>query len=180
VAISVVASLVNIGIVMTDSISHYLADDHRRLEDALRRATSNVTGIDLDAYSEFRSGLLRHIGMEEKILLRAAQTARGGEPIPLAGRLRLDHGALAALLVLSPTTTIIGAIRAILAVHNPIEEGPNGIYEQCEQLAGHDADQILSRLRSAPAVAMNPYVDSPVALESARGALVRAGYDFKI
>ena len=102
---------------MTDSISRYLADDHRRLEDALRRATSHATGIDLHAYSEFRSGLLRHIGMEEKILLRAAQTARGGDPIPLAARLRLDHGALAALLVPSPTNTIIGAILAILAVH---------------------------------------------------------------
>jgi len=165
---------------MTDSISHYLADDHRRLEDALRRATSNAAGIDLHAYSEFRSGLLRHIGMEEKILLRAAQTARGGEPIPLAARLRLDHGALAALLVLSPTNTIIGAIRAVLAAHNPIEEGANGIYEQCEQLAGPDADQILARLRNAPAVAMAAHVDSAIALESARGALVRAGYDFKL
>ena len=92
----------------------------------------------------------------------------------------MDHGALAALLVLSPTNTIIGAIRAILAAHNPIEEGPNGIYEQCEQLAGSDADQILARLRSAPAVAMGAHVDSPIALESARGALSTAGYDLKL
>src|SRR5437016_6327323 len=99
------------------TLINYLADDHRRLEDALSRATIHSGSIEPKAYTEFRAGLLRHIGMEEKILLRAAQAARGGKALPIAPKLRLDHGALAALLVLTPTDAIIAAIRFILAAH---------------------------------------------------------------
>jgi hypothetical protein len=35
--------------------------------------------IDAAAYAEFRTGLLNHIGMEEKILLPAAPQARGAQ-----------------------------------------------------------------------------------------------------
>ena len=83
---------------------------------------------DPTAYAEFRKGLLRHIGMEENILLPVAQRARDGQPLPADGRLRLDHGALAALLVPTPTPTILGALRGILARHSALEEGPDGVY----------------------------------------------------
>src|ERR1044071_109398 len=109
------------------TLTAYLSGDHRRLEDALSRAAAHDGAIDPEAYLEFRAGLLRHIAMEEKILLPAAQAARGGQALPLAAKLRLDHGALAALLVLTPTDLIIAAIRSILAAHNPLEEGPNGV-----------------------------------------------------
>lgn len=55
------------------SIYRYLSDDHARLDDALRRATSQPETIEPSAYAEFRGGLLRHISMEEKILLPAAR-----------------------------------------------------------------------------------------------------------
>ena len=100
---------------------------------------SDPINIDASAYAQFRSGLLKHIGMEEKVLLPAAQKLRGGEPLPVAPKLRLDHGALAALLVPTPTAPLVAAIRAILKAHNPIEEDPGGIYEQCEELAGAEA-----------------------------------------
>jgi hypothetical protein len=155
----------------------YLANDHRRLEAALARATIQSGAIEPTAYLEFRAGLLRHIGMEEKILLPAAQAARAGEPLPQAAKLRLDHGALAALLVLTPTDSIVAAIRFILAAHNPLEEDPGGVYQECQQLAGAEADNILGRLQNAPEVKMAAYVDSPIAVDSARLALRRAGYD---
>jgi hypothetical protein len=82
-----------------------------------------------------------------------------------------------ALLVLTPSLTIINAIRTILAAHNPKEEGPSGIYAQCEKLPGFNSGEILLRFQEAPAVAMAGYVDTPVAIASARSALVRAGYD---
>jgi hypothetical protein len=69
-------------------IYRYLAEDHARIDDALQRATSRPETIEPAAYAEFRAGLLRHIGMEEKILLPAARTARGGEPLPIASKLR--------------------------------------------------------------------------------------------
>lgn len=44
----------------------------------------------------------------------------------MAAKLRLDHGALAALLVPTPTPAIIVAIHTVLAAHNSLEEGPGG------------------------------------------------------
>jgi hemerythrin HHE cation binding domain-containing protein len=160
---------------MTGTIQQYLSDDHRRLEEALDRATKTAGRIEPEAYWEFRGGLLRHIGMEEKILLPAAQAARGGEALPLASRLHLDHGALAALLVLTPTDSIVAAIRKILQTHNVIEEGPGGVYSQCEELPGVDSAQVLFRLQNVPPVAMAEYSDNAIALQSARNALQRAG-----
>jgi len=38
-----------------------------------------------EVYAELRQALLRHIAMEEKILLPYAKAKRGGEPLPIAG-----------------------------------------------------------------------------------------------
>ena len=118
--------------------------------------------------------------MEEKILLPAARRIRGGEPLPLAARLRLDHGAFTALLVPSPTVAIVAALRAILKAHNPIEEDPGGIYDQCEELAGAEADAILRQLQEAPEVRVLPHVDNAFVMDAARRALARAGYDLEL
>jgi hypothetical protein len=165
---------------MPGVIHRYLADDHRRLDALLEGAMSDPENIELSAYAQFRSGLLKHIGMEEKILLPAARRSRGGEPLPVAAKLRLDHGALTALLVPSPTASVVAAIRAILKAHNPIEEDPGGIYDQCEELAGDGADQILRQLQEAPEVKVLPHVDSPFVMEATRRALARAGYDLEV
>ncbi len=83
-----------------------LAGDHARLDRLLDEAAArDPAKVEPAPYDAFRRGLLKHIGMEEKILLPAAQQLNGGEPMPLAARLRLDHGAIAALLVPSPTPT---------------------------------------------------------------------------
>jgi hypothetical protein len=116
---------------MAGKIYRYLADDHARLDDALKRATYDPDHIDRSAYAEFRAGLLRHIGMEEKILLPAARSANGGKALASAAKLHLDHGVLAALLVPTPTDSIITAISTVLDRHNPLEEGSGGVYEQC-------------------------------------------------
>jgi hypothetical protein len=165
---------------MPGKIYRYLADDHVRLDALLERAVSDPDNIDRSAYGQFRSGLLKHIGMEEKFLLPAARRIRGGEPLPVAAKLRLDHGALTALLVPSPTASVVAAIRAILKAHNPIEEDPGGVYDQCEELAGADAEQILRQLQQAPEVRVVPHVDSPFVMEATRRALARAGYDLEV
>jgi hypothetical protein len=165
---------------MSGKIYRYLSDDHLKLDDALRRATRHPETIAMSAYAEFREGLLRHIGMEEKILLPAAQTANGGKPIASAGRLHLDHGALAALLVPTPTPAILTAIKTILEQHNPLEEGPGAVYEECEQLLGSQIDQVLSRLTTTPRVRVAPHVDSAISFESAQNALRKAGYDLSL
>ena len=157
---------------MPGKIYRYLADDHRRLDGLLYRAVSYTGAVDAAAYGQFRSGLLKHIAMEEKILLPAAQKLRGGEPLPVAAKLRLDHGALAALLVPS--------IRAILNFLNSLEEDPGGMYDQCEALAGAHAKQVLQQLREAPDVRVVPNVDGPHIMEATRRALAKAGYDMEM
>ena len=161
---------------MSGKIHRFLADDHARLDRLLERAAANPKTVDPAAYAEFRAGLLRHIAMEEKILLPAAQRLRGGAPLPVAAKLRLDHGALAALLVPTATPAIVAAIRTILKAHNSIEEGADGLYEQCETLAGAKAEQILIQLRDAPQVKVAPHMDAPKVIEATRRALEKAGY----
>jgi hypothetical protein len=165
---------------MPGPLTTLLAGDHARLDGLLRRAMAAESVIDRVAYAEFRAGLLKHISLEEKILLPAAQRWQGGDPLPLAATLRLDHGALAALLVPTPTPAIIAAIRTVLAAHNVLEEGPGGVYERCEQLAGAEADALLAQLQAAPAVPVAPYSDGPQVMEVVRRALARAGYDIAL
>ena len=61
-------------------IRRFLADDHDRLDVLLRSAVTPSGEIDLVSYQEFRAGLLRHIGIEEKILFPASQRARERAP----------------------------------------------------------------------------------------------------
>lgn len=165
---------------MPGPIYQLLAMGHRRLESLLARAALIPGRLDLEAYGEFRAELLRHIGMEENILIPAAQRARRGGPLPMAARLRLDHGALAALLVPPPTLGIVAAIRAILSVHNLAEEGTGGLYETCEELAGDDLGMLTERLRDAPYPRLKPHVSNARVDEATRRALARAGYDFDV
>ncbi len=157
-------------------LSRFLSEDHRRLDNLFQSAVTDSQLVDRQAYDQFRSGLLRHIGMEEKILLPALQRLRGGTPFPHAGRLRLDHGALAALLMPTPTPAILATIRRILAAHNELEEGPTGLYAVGDELAASEADALVTRLRAAPVVRVTPPSDSPAVMSNLRGALERAGY----
>jgi hypothetical protein len=161
-------------------IYQYLAEDHDRLEDALQRAMIDPNTIESSHYVRFREGLLRHIAMEEKILLPAARAAQGGKPLAGAERLRLDHAALAALLVPTPTKPILAAIRTVIDQHNRFEEGPDGIYNKCEELIADDFEEILNRLRTLAPVRLAPNVDNPTSMESARYALRKAGYDINL
>jgi hypothetical protein len=81
----------------TTTVHDLLRRDHDRIA-ALLVASCRRTPINVVAFHSFRGALLRHIGMEEKILLPVVKRLRGGEPLPSARQLRLDHAALAALL----------------------------------------------------------------------------------
>jgi hemerythrin HHE cation binding domain-containing protein len=139
----------------------FLAEDHARLDALLRRAVADPEVMERDAYEQFRAGLLRHIAMEEKVLLPEARRRQHGAGLPIAKQLRADHSALAALLVPSPTLAIITVIREILEGHNQLEEGPAGVYETCEELAGAEVDALLGRLRAVPEVPVAPHFNGP-------------------
>jgi len=142
-------------------VHRFLAEDHVRLEALLLRSIAAAAAIDIDAYSEFRAGLLRHIAMEEKVLVPALRDPGGGEAPAFLARLRDDHAAIAALLVPPPSPAIVAALRDILAGHNPIEEGPGGLYDLSDQRAGAGAADLVDRLRDVPAVRVAAYRDEP-------------------
>jgi hypothetical protein len=147
---------------MPGPLQRLLEDDHVRLDGWLRRSLESAGqgAIDMESYQAFRAGLLRHIAMEEKVLFKEAARV-AGKPLAIAAQLRADHGALASLLVPTPTRDILTAIGRILDEHNPLEEGAGGAYEQCDQLLADQADSVIARLGATPEVPLAPHVDGP-------------------
>ena len=142
-------------------IRRFLATDHERLDVLLSSAVKPSGEIELATYAEFRAGLLRHIGIEEKIVFPASQCANGGTPLPITARLRLEHSALALLLVPTPTADTVERIRSVLAGHNEVEERSGGIYDACERLPGGELEAVLGRMKRYPPVKVAPHFDGP-------------------
>ncbi len=163
---------------MNKALHDYFTNDHRRIERILDDALVNPQQIAMEHYNLFRTGLLTHIKMEEKILFPAAQRANNGVPIPLAAQLRLDHGALTALMTISPTAEAIKVLKYILDKHDLLEEEPGGMYDICEKLTQNQTQEILSELEKTTPVPVHPINTSDVVLGAAKRALLRAGYDF--
>lgn len=155
------------------AIRQWLESDHARLDVLLNEGLALDGSIDRERYDEFRKGLLRHINIEEKILFPAAMKLA---ILERAARLRLDHGAIASLLVLDPSPTVTKALRHILDIHNKIEEGEDGIYEQCVELLGEQAGTIFSDLESSPHISLATRAQGQQLLDAAKRSLERAGY----
>lgn len=69
---------------MAGVVHRFLAQDHDRLDELLRRAVADPDAIERAPYQQFRAGLLHHTAMEEKVLLAEARRVRG----PLAAQFR--------------------------------------------------------------------------------------------
>lgn len=163
---------------MNKVLYQFFTKDHRRLEKIFDKATENENNIQEELYHQFRVGILKHIKMEEKILFPAAQKANGDIPIPLAAKLRLDHGAITSLMVVPPSPEVIKVIRYILEIHDELEERNGGMYDICEQLTEHDTQTILEKLENATDVPVHLYNTADYALDVAKRTLLRAGFDF--
>ena len=147
---------------MSGPVFHFFANDHRRLDALLSAATRAHGEIDAQSFERFRTGLLKHIAIEEKLLFPALRAARGGTPLSVAAKLRVDHGALAALLVPTPTPDIVEKIRSVLVPHNQREEAPTGVYALCDStLSAADVEHLLKQVRGFPEVPVNPHNDRP-------------------
>src|SRR5512144_47455 len=153
-------------------ITTYLSEDHGRLEALLSASVPGPDGFAREPFDAFRAGLLRHVALEEKILFRAVREAGAGDDVLaiLAG-LRVDHGALASLLVPTPSRALVAEIRSILGPHGAVEDAPGGLYERCDALLAARAGEIVGRMRSHPAVRVAAYSDGPRVLRTAADAL---------
>ena len=163
---------------MSGPLTSWFSEDHARLDGLLRRSVADAGAFDREAFEAFRGGLLRHIALEEKLLLPALRSARGGDPLPVERRLRVDHGAIASLLVPTPDAGIVAELRSILEPHNAVEEEPGGLYQACDELLAAEAEALLERVRAYPPVKVAPHRDGPnvyrTAEEARRGSARQA------
>lgn len=163
---------------MNKPIYDYFEKDHRRIETILEEACKDMDNIDEELYHQFRTGLLKHIKMEERVLFPAAQEANGGEPLPLQAKLRKDHGALTSLMVVPPTPDVIKVLKYVLEKHDHLEEKPGGMYDVCEKLTATETEDVLQRLEKVKEVPVHPHNKAEYALGAAKRALKRAGFDY--
>lgn len=63
-------------------------------------------------------------------------------------RLHLEHGALALLLVPTPTASLVDEIRSTLTRNNEMEEGNGGIYDACDRLLCDEMEAVVEQLRT--------------------------------
>lgn len=157
-------------------LTRFMIDDHARLDTLLRHATSTPGRIDQSAYDAFRAGLLRHIALEEKFLLPRVHSQLDSEALAIADRLRREHGALATLLMPTPTPAIVATLRRILEAHNKLEEGPTGFYATCEELLQEEAHNLLPQMKAAAEPAVRAHSDTPTVRQTLNRVLDRAGY----
>ena len=162
---------------MNGPLYKFFVGDHRRLEKLLNRAAADGPKYDMAVYNEFRVGMLKHIKMEENVIIPAAQKVRDGNPLAVAPKIRLDHGALVALLVSPPSPTIVKAIRGILWDHNRSEESQGGLYDLCERLAGEEIQNLMKKVECVSDVPVLPHKTGSNILDATRRALRRAGYN---
>jgi len=146
---------------MSGPIFLFFVEDHVRLDSLLRRSVERPGDVNLALFDSFRLGLLKHIALEEKVLLVAAKQANGGQALAVAARLKLEHSAIAALLVLTPTRERVATLAALLIRHNPLEEGPGGLYDLCDQLLADTAQAVLTRARTTPNPKVAAYREDP-------------------
>jgi hypothetical protein len=164
---------------MNKQLHQFFTNDHRRIDTLLKKATEDPNEIKAGEYNAFRTGLLKHIKMEEKILFPAAQKANGGIPLPRAAKLRLDHAALTSLLVLPPDASLIKVLWYILDRHDLEEEEPGGMYDACASLTRDQTQALLDQLSNVSEVPVHPPNASSYDYEAARRSLERAGYDLE-
>jgi hypothetical protein len=157
-----------------ERITEYLVRDHVELRALLARASSGPS-LDAGAFADFRARLLRHIGIEEKLLLPAARRANAGVPLARAATLRIDHAAISSLLVPTPDAALAGEIASLLRTHDALEEGGAGVYAQCEKLlTPAQSRELLAAARQFPAVRVAPHFDGPPCYRTASAALAAA------
>lgn len=163
---------------MNRPIYKFFANDHKRIDSILEDAIKTPDKIDMDLYKMFRIELLTHIKMEEKILFLAAQRANDNQPLPMARQLRLEHGAITALMVPSPNLELIKVLTFVLDKHDLVEERPGGMYDACEAMLKDQIQNVLDELVAVTKVRVHPHNDAPIAMQSAKRALIRAGFDY--
>lgn len=157
-----------------DALRAWLARDHAEI-DALLRAAVEAEPFDADAYAEFRERLLRHIGIEERLLFPAVKRTNPDQLPAEVGTLRTEHAALSTLLVPTPDRALAQEIASLLVGHNQLEERAAGVYEQCLALLDEQAcAELLAAAEQRRPVPTAKYFDGRGTVRTAAEALQKA------
>lgn len=154
-------------------LREWLLLDHQEIDDLLSEALAD-DAFAPDPFARFRERLLRHIGIEEKILFPAMRRRDPDRDADRLARLRLEHGALTRLLVPTPDRALANEIRALLVEHNRIEEDDHGVYDtSIDALEADDALEVLRAARASRPVPTTGYFDGQGTVRTAAEALAR-------
>lgn len=156
------------------ALREWLARDHAEIDALLRTALASER-FDLAAFGQFRERLLRHIGIEERLLFPAVKRARDGELPASVTELRIDHAALTSLLVPTPDHALAREIAGLLERHNLLEERAGGVYDECiASLDEATAEAVLHDAERRRPVPTTKYFDGLGTVRSAEQALHKA------
>ena len=150
---------------MHSALRRWLEEDHRGIEALLDAAQDDrAKPLDVRPFEIARERLMRHIGIEEKIVFLAVRNLPDVD-VTAPGVLaqlrdaRVDHAAITTLLVPKPDHALVDELRTLLGPHNVLEEAEDGLYARCDDLLGAVADDLLNAARAYPPVAVKAFVD---------------------
>lgn len=152
----------------------WLVRDHEEIS-ALALDARAPYGIDNEAFDRFRERLLRHIGVEDRLLFFQIERISDASLAEAISELQIDHAALMSLLVPTPDLVLAQEIAGLLERHNQLEECHGGVYDQCMALLDDEtAEAILYDASERGPVPTAKYFDGPGTVRTAAAALEKA------
>ncbi len=135
-------------------LTNVLQHEHAELIALLDRCVEPSGGVNLRAFDEFRRRQLRHLAIEEKVVMPAL--ARRKKLVPaFQNALRKDHESIVVLCVTSPNPDFVRDLKELIAWHQRVEEQPGGLYDLFDRFVGDDP-QVATALAQLPPVALPP------------------------
>lgn len=124
---------------MAWDIVRVMDNQHRRIEWLLTESLGDgdQRALDLAAYTAFRETMLRHIGIEEKLLLAGLREAQ--VQFAPAWAIHRDHAALASLMSAEPDLALALEVARLVDTHMTLEEGPQGLFSVCARSLSEEA-----------------------------------------
>ncbi len=133
-------------------LTDVLLREHRELLAMIAACTPRDGEVDLQAFDRYRLRQLRHVAIEEKVLLPVLAGRASLSPAFQNG-LRKDHEAIVVLCVTAPDPDFVHDLQEFISWHQRVEEQPGGLFDLYDQQVGDDrgVDKALAQL---PAIAL--------------------------
>jgi hypothetical protein len=158
---------------MARRLTGFLEQDHALLGARLRETLRPGGAVDLPAFDVFRHGLLRHITIEERVLMPALLAALGHPPVFQNG-LRMDHAGFATLCVTTPCHEWVEDLADLLEHHQRVEEEPGGFYDLVDAYVA-DEGAVRAAIARLPPLRLPPVESGPRVRELLARVLYEVG-----